>query len=809
MASHLSAQHTRYSHSSPQNPREEDALRLPSIKDLGFRYPSRRVQDPQDVSSHTTSIVPADTSINRDVQDNSGRWSRHALQSQSPASVPAHLQAQHHHHQQQLTPPLSAGHEPPQPKNEYSSKSDGPFMTPGLPLSAQSIPVHGSATIGPGTRGDEADQSKRRRSSVNMSTPRDQRSSHTAYPPHYAQYPPSQPPQQTYQMQPPMSHPGPPVQQPIDHVAAQQVAPPPHPGYSAYQPYPPPPSRIQLHSAPQQQQVPPPGNPYPPAPAPPPHNPWEQPHHVQPPPHQHQPPPPHHHQPPPPHHHQPPPPHQHQPPPPHQHQPPPPPHQHQPPPPPHQHQPPPPPPPPPHQHQPPPPPQLQQPPAHLPPPQHASQIQQPPHSVPQHPQPPPPPPPLLPQHHHMHPQHPQPHPSQQPIAPPPLGHHAQPQPQPHQAPPQIQQPQIPYARTTAIVPIDTRSQYPFADERMPVSIRDSTMNEASRIMKHCQVLFDFASRYAQIQQSIPDVSPLPEEMQEMSHRAAEVVRLLEEYRRLNLPESERVKMDSSMAMTPPDDHRPPKRPWEDISQDENSTLVESTTFAEQQYPTPIENKSQSTAEQDMEIIRTKRATSAAGGSGSSGQPKSKYRKRSRATPPGKCHSCNIRETPEWRRGPDGARTLCNACGLHYAKLQRKREKQAGPNGEALPRIDMETLRASARAAEVDKLTTRTKNGRSQQSNESTSPMEPGKPLPQQHHQSSFQLVPMVVTEDPVPAPPPPPSQQQQSTLGSAPTPPWQASVQQPPSTVRAYAPDQLQHQSFIRTSHQANHTPAR
>ncbi len=30
------------------------------------------------------------------------------------------------------------------------------------------------------------------------------------------------------------------------------------------------------------------------------------------------------------------------------------------------------------------------------------------------------------------------------------------------------------------------------------------------------------------------------------------------------------------------------------------------------------------------------------------------------------------DTPEWRRGPDGARTLCNACGLHYAKLERKR-----------------------------------------------------------------------------------------------------------------------------------------
>jgi len=43
----------------------------------------------------------------------------------------------------------------------------------------------------------------------------------------------------------------------------------------------------------------------------------------------------------------------------------------------------------------------------------------------------------------------------------------------------------------------------------------------------------------------------------------------------------------------------------------------------------------------------------------------------RAAPPGRCHSCNRNETPEWRRGPDGARTLCNACGLHYAKLTRK------------------------------------------------------------------------------------------------------------------------------------------
>jgi hypothetical protein len=67
------------------------------------------------------------------------------------------------------------------------------------------------------------------------------------------------------------------------------------------------------------------------------------------------------------------------------------------------------------------------------------------------------------------------------------------------------------------------------------------------------------------------------------------------------------------------------------------------------------------------------------------------RRRGRAAPPGRCHCCNRAETPEWRRGPDGARTLCNACGLRtflfstysilvvltlvdYAKLTRKVNK---------------------------------------------------------------------------------------------------------------------------------------
>ena len=71
----------------------------------------------------------------------------------------------------------------------------------------------------------------------------------------------------------------------------------------------------------------------------------------------------------------------------------------------------------------------------------------------------------------------------------------------------------------------------------------------------------------------------------------------------------------------------------------------------------------------------------------------------RAAPPGKCHSCNRVDTPEWRRGPDGARTLCNACGLReypislfvattndvvdYAKLTRKTGTKGSQGGSDL------------------------------------------------------------------------------------------------------------------------------
>jgi len=39
-----------------------------------------------------------------------------------------------------------------------------------------------------------------------------------------------------------------------------------------------------------------------------------------------------------------------------------------------------------------------------------------------------------------------------------------------------------------------------------------------------------------------------------------------------------------------------------------------------------------------------------------------------------CCWCHKTKTPEWRKGPDGANTLCNACGIRYSK-QSKQEKK--------------------------------------------------------------------------------------------------------------------------------------
>ncbi|KAF2454606.1 hypothetical protein BDY21DRAFT_290777 [Lineolata rhizophorae] len=41
-----------------------------------------------------------------------------------------------------------------------------------------------------------------------------------------------------------------------------------------------------------------------------------------------------------------------------------------------------------------------------------------------------------------------------------------------------------------------------------------------------------------------------------------------------------------------------------------------------------------------------------------------------------CTDCGTLDSPEWRKGPQGPKTLCNACGLRWAKKEKKRQSLA-------------------------------------------------------------------------------------------------------------------------------------
>ncbi|QPC70716.1 hypothetical protein HYE68_001468 [Fusarium pseudograminearum] len=45
-----------------------------------------------------------------------------------------------------------------------------------------------------------------------------------------------------------------------------------------------------------------------------------------------------------------------------------------------------------------------------------------------------------------------------------------------------------------------------------------------------------------------------------------------------------------------------------------------------------------------------------------------------------CTLCNETNTPRWRKGPGGHRTLCNVCGLIYSKRQSKGKSLILPGG---------------------------------------------------------------------------------------------------------------------------------
>ncbi|KAJ1023234.1 hypothetical protein NDA16_003387 [Ustilago loliicola] len=57
-----------------------------------------------------------------------------------------------------------------------------------------------------------------------------------------------------------------------------------------------------------------------------------------------------------------------------------------------------------------------------------------------------------------------------------------------------------------------------------------------------------------------------------------------------------------------------------------------------------------------------------------------------------CLGCQAKETPEWRKGPMGPRTLCNACGLLYAKLTKRKLQEAEAAAKATGKTAEEIVR---------------------------------------------------------------------------------------------------------------------
>merc|ERR1719282_1444500 len=54
-----------------------------------------------------------------------------------------------------------------------------------------------------------------------------------------------------------------------------------------------------------------------------------------------------------------------------------------------------------------------------------------------------------------------------------------------------------------------------------------------------------------------------------------------------------------------------------------------------------------------------------------------------------CVLCGTDDTPRWRKGPAGSKSLCNACGLHYQTMMRK--ERAIPPVTDLRSIPVESL----------------------------------------------------------------------------------------------------------------------
>lgn len=86
------------------------------------------------------------------------------------------------------------------------------------------------------------------------------------------------------------------------------------------------------------------------------------------------------------------------------------------------------------------------------------------------------------------------------------------------------------------------------------------------------------------------------------------------------------------------------------------------------------------------------------GAAADGGPDKKKKQKKARTDEGEfvCRDCGTVDSPEWRRGPLGPKTLCNACGLRWAKKNKQSTRQSiGGAGDANAAAAMAAAAASA------------------------------------------------------------------------------------------------------------------
>ncbi|GAM22780.1 hypothetical protein SAMD00019534_059550 [Acytostelium subglobosum LB1] len=60
-----------------------------------------------------------------------------------------------------------------------------------------------------------------------------------------------------------------------------------------------------------------------------------------------------------------------------------------------------------------------------------------------------------------------------------------------------------------------------------------------------------------------------------------------------------------------------------------------------------------------------------------------------------CLRCGTKESPEWRKGPDGCKSLCNACGIYFSKTKKRELESSTKNIVLLPSIITPTISKSS------------------------------------------------------------------------------------------------------------------